>query len=73
MTTFALIRHARHALLGQTIVGRTPGVQLTSSGLQEAEGLARRLAGSPIQALYSSPLSAPAPPRQQSPSGWASR
>jgi probable phosphoglycerate mutase len=56
MTTFALIRHASHALLGHTIVGRMSGVQLSSSGLREAEALARRLEGGPIQALYSSPL-----------------
>ena len=56
MTTFALIRHASHALLGHTIVGRLPGVQLSARGLREAEALASRLAGWPIQALYSSPL-----------------
>lgn len=56
MTTFALIRHASHALLGHTIVGRRPGVQLGASGLREAEALAGRLEGWPIEALYSSPL-----------------
>ena len=56
MTTFALIRHASHALLGHTIVGRLPGVQLSARGLREAEALASRLEGWPIQALYSSPL-----------------
>jgi probable phosphomutase (TIGR03848 family) len=56
MTKFALIRHASHALLGQTIVGRMPGVPLGAGGVQEAEALARRLEGWPIQALYSSPL-----------------
>jgi probable phosphomutase (TIGR03848 family) len=56
MTTFALVRHASHALLGHTMVGRTPGVQLSSEGLREAEALAQRLEGWPIQALYSSPL-----------------
>jgi broad specificity phosphatase PhoE len=56
MTTFALIRHASHALLGHRIVGRRPGVQLSPDGLREAEALARRLEGWPIQALYSSPL-----------------
>jgi probable phosphoglycerate mutase len=56
MTTFALIRHANHALLGHTIVGRMPGVQLSAGGLEEADALARRLEGWPIQALYSSPL-----------------
>lgn len=56
MTTFALIRHASHALLGHSIVGRLPGVQLSAHGLREAEALAGRLEGWPIQALYSSPL-----------------
>ncbi|HEX6110694.1 MAG TPA: histidine phosphatase family protein, partial [Geminicoccaceae bacterium] len=56
MTTFALIRHASHALLGHTIVGRRPGVQLGASGLREAEALTGRLEGWPIEALYSSPL-----------------
>jgi probable phosphomutase (TIGR03848 family) len=56
MTTFALIRHASHALLGHTMVGRMPGVQLSSAGLDEAEALARRLEECPIRALYSSPL-----------------
>jgi broad specificity phosphatase PhoE len=56
MTTFALIRHASHALLGHAIVGRLPGVQLSPRGLREAEALACRLEGWPIQALYSSPL-----------------
>lgn len=56
MTTFALIRHASHALLGHRIVGRLPGVQLSPDGLREADMLARRLGGWPVQALYSSPL-----------------
>jgi probable phosphoglycerate mutase len=56
MTTFALIRHASHALLGHSIVGRLPGVQLSAQGVREAEALAGRLEGWPIQVLYSSPL-----------------
>lgn len=56
MTTFVLIRHAAHALVGHTIVGRAPGVQLSPAGLREAETLAERLEGSSIRALYSSPL-----------------
>jgi probable phosphoglycerate mutase len=56
MTTFALIRHADHALVGHTIVGRAPGVRLSPEGLEQAESLAERLAGSSIRALYSSPL-----------------
>jgi len=56
MTTFALIRHASHALLGQTIVGRAPGVRLSPEGAGQAEALAERLRASSIRALYSSPL-----------------
>jgi probable phosphoglycerate mutase len=56
MTTFALIRHASHGLLGHSIVGRAPGVALSPDGLREAEALAERLEGSPIRALYSGPL-----------------
>jgi probable phosphomutase (TIGR03848 family) len=56
MTTFALIRHASHALLGQRIVGRLPGVQLGPDGVREAGALSGRLEGWPVQALYSSPL-----------------
>jgi broad specificity phosphatase PhoE len=56
MTTFALIRHAAHGLLGDTIVGRTPGIAISLHGLQEAEQVAARLAASRIGAVYSSPL-----------------
>jgi probable phosphoglycerate mutase len=56
MTTFALIRHASHALLGQTIVGRAPGARLSPEGAGQAEALAERLQASSIRALYSSPL-----------------
>jgi probable phosphomutase (TIGR03848 family) len=56
MTTFALIRHASHGLLGRAIVGRVPGVPLSPEGMRQAEALAERLEASSIQALYSSPL-----------------
>jgi probable phosphomutase (TIGR03848 family) len=56
MTTFVLIRHADHALLGHTIAGRAPGVRLSPEGVREVEALAARLEGSSIRALYSSPL-----------------
>jgi probable phosphomutase (TIGR03848 family) len=56
MTTFALIRHASHDLVGHTIVGRAPGIRLGPDGLHQAEALADRLDGSSIAALYSSPL-----------------
>src|SRR5919108_5750338 len=56
MTTFALIRHAEHRLVGHTMVGRASGVRLSPEGVGQAERLAERLAGSSIGALYSSPL-----------------
>jgi probable phosphomutase (TIGR03848 family) len=56
MTTFALIRHARHRLVGHTIVGRASGVRLSQEGQRQAERLASRLAASSIGAIYSSPL-----------------
>lgn len=56
MTTFALIRHTKHDLVGHTIVGRTSGVRLSREGVEQAERLAQRLEASSISALYSSPL-----------------
>ena len=56
MTTFALIRHASHDLLGHAIAGRAPGVPLSAEGIREAEALAGRFDAGSIQALYSSPL-----------------
>jgi probable phosphomutase (TIGR03848 family) len=56
VTIFALIRHAKHNLVGRTIVGRASGVRLSAEGKAQAERLARRLAGSSIAAVYSSPL-----------------
>jgi broad specificity phosphatase PhoE len=56
MTTLLVIRHAEHALLGHTIVGRAPGVRLSPEGVRQAEALAERVEGSSIRALYSSPL-----------------
>lgn len=54
MTTFLLIRHASHDLLGKTLVGRG-GVHLNARGKMEAERLAARLGGEAIRALYTSP------------------
>src|SRR5438552_13101754 len=44
MTTFLLIRHASHDLLGRALAGRQPGVRLNERGQREAELLAQRLA-----------------------------
>lgn len=56
MTTFLLIRHAVHSLVGKSIVGRAPGVHLSAEGRTQAERLAERLADAPIRAVFSSPL-----------------
>lgn len=56
MTTFLLIRHATHALLKRTLVGRTPGVPLDDEGREQAARLAERLANLKPLALYSSPV-----------------
>jgi probable phosphomutase (TIGR03848 family) len=56
MTTFVLIRHASHDLLGHTLVGRAPGVGLSAQGVRDAGELAQSLEAAPIRAVYSSPL-----------------
>ena len=55
MTTYLLIRHAAHDLLGNRLAGRMPGVSLNATGQAEAHQLAERLARWPIAAIYSSP------------------
>ncbi len=56
MTTFLLIRHGANDFIGNTLVGRRPGVSLNAEGRAQAEALADRLGRLPIDALYSSPL-----------------
>jgi probable phosphoglycerate mutase len=56
VTTFLLIRHAAHALGGDRIAGRTPGVPLSPDGRRQAEALAERLSDLPVRALYCSPI-----------------
>ena len=56
MTTFFLIRHAAHDLLGHAIAGRMSGVSLNAVGRAQAERLAERLASVPFQAVFSGPL-----------------
>ena len=55
VTTFFLVRHASHDLLGKTLAGRTPGVHLNARGAAEAGLLAERLARDRLVGLYSSP------------------
>lgn len=56
MSTFYLIRHAANDTIGVSIPGRTPGISLNREGRKQAERLAARLAGEPIQVIASSPL-----------------
>ncbi len=56
MTTFYLIRHGHNDFIGKSIVGWTPGVNLSGEGRQQAERLARKLVARGITRLVSSPL-----------------
>ena len=56
VTNFLLIRHAVHALGGDTIAGRMPGVHLSADGVTQAACLAERLAHVRVDAIYCSPL-----------------
>jgi probable phosphoglycerate mutase len=55
VTTFLLIRHGAHDLLGNTLAGRTLDVGLDAQGLAQAEGLVGRLARYGIARVYVSP------------------
>lgn len=55
-TRFLMIRHGEHALGMDKIAGRTAGVGLSALGREQAVGIARRLAGVKVDAIYSSPL-----------------
>lgn len=56
MTTFVLVRHAKHTAFGERILGRTSGVHLSAEGLAQAKRLAERLCLRPIDRIFSSPL-----------------
>ncbi len=56
LTTFHLVRHAAHGLLGHTLAGRTPGVALSAEGRGQAARLADTFASRPITAVVSSPV-----------------
>lgn len=56
MTDVLLIRHALCDPVGRAIAGRTPGINLNSTGTRQAEALAEGLVGIPMAALYCSPL-----------------
>jgi broad specificity phosphatase PhoE len=55
VTTFLLVRHAAHDLLGKAVAGRARGVGLNEHGRQQAEDLVGRLRTRAIDAIYCSP------------------
>jgi probable phosphomutase (TIGR03848 family) len=57
MTTVLLIRHGRtSANTAGVLVGRTSGVELDETGVQQVAELGTRLSGVPLQAVVTSPL-----------------
>lgn len=56
MTSFLFIRHGDADHGRHTLAGRSPGVHLSEAGRAQVEALAQRMAGSPPDAVYASPL-----------------
>ena len=57
MATVILVRHGRTAAnVNGILAGWTPGVTLDETGREQAEGLAKRLAGVTLDAIITSPL-----------------
>jgi broad specificity phosphatase PhoE len=54
-TTFFLVRHAAHGLVGGILAGRMPDVHLDGMGAAQARSLGRRLSREDISAVHSSP------------------
>jgi probable phosphomutase (TIGR03848 family) len=52
----ALVRHAVTPHTGPLLSGRTPGVDLSDKGREQAAALGERLAPLPIKAVYASPI-----------------
>ncbi|MGZ5171149.1 MAG: histidine phosphatase family protein, partial [Burkholderiales bacterium] len=55
MTTFLLVRHASHDLLGKALAGRAPGILLNERGRAEADQLVDRFANTRVAKIYTSP------------------
>jgi probable phosphomutase (TIGR03848 family) len=56
MTVLLLIRHGVADATGKRLYGRSEGVHLSERGRAQADDLASRLAGLPLEAVYTSPL-----------------
>ncbi len=55
-TLLLLVRHGETPTTGTVLPGRTPGLHLSGRGRVQAERVAERLAGLPVDGIYSSPL-----------------
>jgi len=55
-TLLLLVRHGETPTTGQVLPGRAPGLHLSDRGRAQAGRVAERLAGLPVDAVYSSPL-----------------
>jgi probable phosphoglycerate mutase len=56
VTRLVLARHAVTAQTGPLLSGRLPGIDLSDEGRGQADVLAERLAGLPVNAVYASPI-----------------
>ena len=56
LTTLVLVRHAVTAQTGPLLSGRTPGIDLSDLGNEQASAAGERLASLPIAAVYASPI-----------------
>ncbi|WP_090955590.1 MSMEG_4193 family putative phosphomutase [Arthrobacter sp. ov118] len=55
-TLLLLVRHGQTPTTGMVLPGRAAGLHLSDRGRVQAERVAERLAGLPVDAIYSSPL-----------------
>jgi len=55
-TQISLVRHGQVANPDEIIYGRLPGFRLSRKGFSQAQRVARRLSGTTLSALFSSPL-----------------
>jgi probable phosphoglycerate mutase len=55
-TRLVLVRHAVTAQTGPLLSGRTPGIDLSDKGREQAKALGERLAGLPVAVVYASPI-----------------
>ncbi len=55
-TLLLLVRHGQTPTTGAVLPGRAPGLHLSDGGRAQAARVAERLAGLPVDAIYSSPL-----------------